>query len=57
MIFNSTTTTSTSQSIGSLSHGVEYLVKVVAVDRIGRVSENSTILMTLEGSQLYSFMY
>ena len=36
-------------SIGSLSHGVEYSVKVAAVDRMGRVSENATILMTLEG--------
>ena len=48
MIFNSTTT-STSQSIGSLSHGVEYSVKVAAVDRMKRVSKNATILMTLEG--------
>ena len=49
MIYNSTTTTSTSQSIGSLSHGVEYVVKVAAVDQMERVSKNATILMTLEG--------
>ena len=48
MIFN-TTTTSTSQSIGSLSTVVEYLVKVASMDRMGRVSENATTLMTLEG--------
>ena len=42
MIYNSTTTTtSTSQSIGSLSHGVEYSVKAAAVDRMGHVSENA----------------
>ena len=54
-----TTTTSTSQSVGPLSRGVEYSVKVAAVDRMGRVSENATIQLTLEGtcSQLHSFMY
>ena len=55
MIFNTTTTTSTSQSIGSLSHGVEYSIKVAAVDRMGRVSENATILMTLEGIILCTY--
>ena len=48
MIYNSTIT-STSQSVGSLNPGVEYLVKVAAIDRMGHVSENATILLTLEG--------
>ena len=52
MIYNTTTTTSTSQSIGSLSTGIEYLVKVASVDRMGCVSENATIQLTLVGTYM-----
>ena len=46
MIYNSTTT---SLSVSSLEKDEEQLVKVAAVDRMGCVGENATILMNLTG--------
>ena len=51
MIYNSTMT---SLNVSSLEKDEEQLVKVAAVDRMGRVGENDTILMNLTGIHMNS---
>ena len=51
MFYNSTTT---SLNVSSLEKDEEQLVKVAAVDRMGRVGGNATILMNLTGIHMYS---